>query len=169
MMGGHVDDFNRAGDMENPRWLELRDKIDKAYQWGTIKRGSYRHAGTDIICSSHPDEGPVIEVNQDQYIEAIADFHLASVPGRALDDPLTDREVSQCRAALGSLQWVAVQTQPLICARCNLILSDLASRPTFARAKEIQQLTDEIRQEPMRPCYQCPECPVHERLLLQRP
>ena len=169
MMGGHVDDFNRAGDMENPRWLELRDKIDKAYQWGTIKRGSYRHAGTDIICSSHPDEGPVIEVNQDQYIEAIADFHLASVPGRALDDPLTDREVSQCRAALGSLQWVAVQTQPLICARCNLILSDLASRPTFALAKEIQQLTDEIRQEPMRPCYQCPECPVHERLLLQRP
>ena len=42
MMGGHVDDFNRAGDMENPRWLELREKIDKAYKWDAVKRGSYR-------------------------------------------------------------------------------------------------------------------------------
>ena len=61
------------------------------------------HAGTDIVSSYHPDDGHVIEVNQDQYIEAIADFPLAAVSGRALDDPLTDREVSQCRAAL-SLQ-----------------------------------------------------------------
>ena len=98
-----MDDFNRAGDLENSKWLEIRDKIDKAYKWGTIKRGSYRHAGTDIISSHHPDDGNVIEVNQDQYIEAIADFPLAAVSGRALDDPLTDREVSQCRAAL-SLQ-----------------------------------------------------------------
>ena len=150
MMGGHVDDFNRAGDLENSKWLEIRDKIDKAYKWGTIKRGSYRHAGTDIISSHHPDDGNVIEVNQDQYIEAIPDFLLASARGRSSDDPLSDREVSQCRAALGGLQWVAVQTQPLICARCNLILSDLASRPTFALAKEIQQLTDEVRSEPMR-------------------
>ena len=150
MMGGHVDDFNRAGDLENPKWLEIRSKVDQAYKWGTIKRGSYRHAGTDIISSYHPDDGHVIEVNQDQYIEAIADFPLAAVSGRNLDDPLNEREVSKCRAALGSLQWVAVQTQPLICARCNLILSDLASRPTFALAREIQQLTEEIRQEPMR-------------------
>ncbi|OLP88348.1 hypothetical protein AK812_SmicGene30332 [Symbiodinium microadriaticum] len=150
MMGGHVDDFNRSGDLENPRWLEIRERIDKAYKWGTINRGSYRHAGTDIISSHHPDDGLVIEVNQDQYIEAIADFPMAAVSGRAPEDPLDDREVAKCRAALGSLQWVAVQTQPLICARCNLILSDLASRPTFALAKEIQQLTEEIRQEPMR-------------------
>ncbi|CAE7387909.1 unnamed protein product, partial [Symbiodinium sp. CCMP2592] len=150
MMGGHVDDFNRARDLENPRWLELREKIDKAYKRGTIKRGSYRHAGTDIVSSYHPDDGNVIEINQDQYIEAIADFPLAAAPGRVLESALSDRKVSQCRAALGSLQWVAVQTQPLICARCNLILSDLASRPTFALAKELQQLIEEVRNEPMR-------------------
>ena len=40
-MGGHVDDFNRAGDMECPEWLEIRKKIDQAYAWGTVKGQSY--------------------------------------------------------------------------------------------------------------------------------
>ena len=49
MMGGHVDDFNRAGDMTNPKWITVRAEIDKAYKWGTIKKDNYRHAGTDVI------------------------------------------------------------------------------------------------------------------------
>ncbi|CAE7794539.1 unnamed protein product [Symbiodinium sp. CCMP2592] len=150
MMGGHVDDFNRAGDRQNPRWCAIREQIDKAYQWGTIKHGSYRHAGTDIITRHTHDDGMFIEVNQDQYIEAIADFDLASQSNRVLDSPLTEKEVSSCRAALGALQWVAVQTQPLICARCNLIMSDLSNGPKFALAKEIQQLITEVKSDPQR-------------------
>ncbi|OLQ15076.1 hypothetical protein AK812_SmicGene734 [Symbiodinium microadriaticum] len=150
MMGGHVDDFNRAGDLQNPKWLAIRAEIDKAYKWGTIKKDNYRHAGTDVISRRTADGGHTIEVNQDQYIEGISDFNLAAQSGRNLDSPLDDREVSACRAALGALQWAAVQTQPLICARCNLILSDLSHSPKFSLAKEIQGLIGELRSSPMR-------------------
>ena len=43
---------------------------------------------------------------------------------------------------------MAVQTQPAICARCNLILSDLANSPTVSTAREIQQLVVEVRRQP---------------------
>ncbi|CAE7238730.1 unnamed protein product [Symbiodinium sp. CCMP2592] len=150
MMGGHVDDFNRAGDLQNPKWLAIRAEIDKAYKWGTIKKDNYRHAGTDVISRRSHEGGYSIEVNQDQYIEGIQDFELAAQSGRDPESPLDDREVSACRAALGALQWAAVQSQPLICARCNLILSDLSHGPKFSLAREIQGLIVEVRASPQR-------------------
>ena len=150
MMGGHVDDFNRAGDMTNPKWIAIRAEIDKAYKWGTIKKDNYRHAGTDVISRRTYDGGYSIEVNQDQYIEGISDFNLAAQSGRDLESPLDEREVSACRAALGALQWAAVQSQPMICARCNLILSDLSHAPKFSLAREIQGLIVEVRSNPQR-------------------
>ena len=53
---------------------------------------------------------------------------------------MTPKEISACRAAIGALQWVAVQTQPLACARCNLLLSELAQQPTMQLAQELQEL-----------------------------
>ena len=44
-VGGHVDDFNRGGDLTNERWLEVRKKIDESYKWGSMKEDvfpSYR-------------------------------------------------------------------------------------------------------------------------------
>ena len=43
-MGGHVDDFHRIGNQDCAEW-QVRDKINGAYQWGTVKSGSYSHAG----------------------------------------------------------------------------------------------------------------------------
>lgn len=47
-VGGHVDDFNRAGDLKNEKWLEIRQAIDKAYKWGTMKTQSFRQTGIDL-------------------------------------------------------------------------------------------------------------------------
>jgi hypothetical protein len=47
-VGGHVDDFNRAGDLQDPEWLRIREAIDKSYKWGTVKINQYRHTGLDI-------------------------------------------------------------------------------------------------------------------------
>ena len=149
-MGGHVDDFNRAGDLQNPRWLKVRQAVDQAYSWGTIKKGNYRHAGTDIESKNDPENGYHIVVHQDQYIEGIPDFELAINSQKAVTSALSEKEISMCRGALGALQWVAVNTQPLLCARCNLILSDLANQPTGAVVKEIQQLICEVRRLPHR-------------------
>ena len=58
---------------------------------------------------------------------------------------LTKSEIGKCRSALGALQWLAVQTQPQICARCNLLLSELAREPKMTVAQEIQQVIRETR------------------------
>ena len=58
---------------------------------------------------------------------------------------MTPKEISACQAAIGALQWVAGQTQPLACARCNLLLSELAQQPTMQLAQELQELIRELR------------------------
>ena len=64
------------------------------------------------------------------------------------ESKLTPTEVGACRAALGSLQWLAVQTQPLLCARCNLLLTELVKDGRISTAVEIQRLVCEVRQQP---------------------
>ena len=58
---------------------------------------------------------------------------------------MTAKEVTECRASLGAVQWVAVQTQPLACARCNLLLTDLTTDPKMSVAQEIQEIIRELR------------------------
>ena len=58
---------------------------------------------------------------------------------------MTAKKVTECRASLGAVQWVAVQTQPLACARCNLLLTDLTTDPKMSVAQEIQEIIRELR------------------------
>ena len=69
-------------------------------------------------------------------------------PARLRDDEvLSRRDVVACRTALDELQWLAVQTQPQLCARCNLLLTEITTSGTMATAREIQQMIGEIRRE----------------------
>ena len=119
-MSGHVDDFNRAGDMSSPVWQQARAAIDDAYKWGSTKSGSYRHVGADIEVKQNAKDGKFIEINQDFYVETLQNV---AIPEHRLRDDgsstLSSDELAACRAALGSLQWLPVQTQPQLCARCN--------------------------------------------------
>ena len=45
------------------------------------------------------------------------------------------------------MQWLAVQTQPQICARCNLLLTEVVTNGTLETAREIQQMIGEVRRE----------------------
>ena len=148
-VGGHVDDFNRAGDMKNEKWLRIRDAIDKAYKWGSMKSQSFRHTGIDLEVCEKGDERWV-QLNQDYYIEGISD--LAIPLERLRQDPqltLTPSEMAACRASLGALQWVATQTQLQICARVNLLLTELTVYKTVGVAKEIGDLVKEVRKDPV--------------------
>ena len=148
-MAGHVDDFNRAGDNASAAWRTAKAKIDKLYRWGTIKKGEYRYVGSDIQ-EKVDAQGKYIEINQDFYIETIGDLAIDSFRFGQPELPMQPAEVAKCRASLGALQWVAVQTQPLICARCNLLLSDLARAPKMKVAQEIQYVINEVRKNPSR-------------------
>ena len=144
-MGGHVDDFHRLGD-GSAEWLEIKKKIDSIYQWGTAKTGSYRHAGTDVTTSVDERGYQQITVDQNCYVESLQDVQIS--PERlAVDLPLTKQEVEACRTSLGALQWLAVQSQPQLCSRCNLLLTDLITIGKTSVAKEIQQMIGEVRAE----------------------
>ena len=145
-MGGHVDDFHRIGD-GSPEWLEIRDRINSAYKWGMTKTGSYRHAGTDVSTVLDNNGYKKIVVDQSYYIEALTDVDID--PDRLRSDvSLSRSDIEACRASLGALQRVAIQSQPQVCARCNLLLTDLVTNGTMETAREIQQVVAEVRQEP---------------------
>ena len=147
-IGGHVDDFNRAGDLQDPLWLEVRSKIDQAYKWGTTKVNNYRHTGLDLQVRSEGNQH-YITVDQDFYVEGIPDLNIDPHRLRLADETkLTSAEHSACRAGLGGLQWIATQTQLQICARVNLLLSDLTVKNDLATAYDIQLLIKEVKQNP---------------------
>ena len=145
-MGGHVDDFHRVGDINNPEWAAVCEKIDRAYAWGTIKSKNYRHAGTDITTVPERDGSFSIEVDQTSYVETLMDL---DIPAERLreDGMLNTKEVACCRTALGALQWLAIQTQPQLTARCNLLLTEITTKGSLEHAREIQTMIGEIRQE----------------------
>ena len=148
LMGGHVDDFHRVGCRRSPEWQEVKRQIDAAYKWGTAKKDEYRHAGTDLKVTRDTDGHQVITVNQQYYIDMLEDVQIA--PDRIRDDKakLTTSELASCRTALGALQWLAVQTQPLLSARCNLLLTELTKLQSMTTALEIQQMIGEVRRTP---------------------
>eukprot|EP00439_Symbiodinium_sp_Y106_P001694 s8914_g1.t1 len=151
-MGGHVDDFHRIGD-DSEEWLRIKEAVNGAYKWGTVKSGSYRHAGTDVTTVKDSEGFGKILVNQDYYVETIQD--VAIDPDRLRqDDVMTYKEMEACRTSLGVLQWVAIQSQPQICARCNLLLTDLVTSGTLTTAREIQEVVYEVRREPFKLVFQ---------------
>ena len=149
-MGGHVDDFHRTGDKSNPEWNEVCQQVDRAYVWGTIKRGEYRHAGTDLVIGKDENGDTTITVDQQYYIESLQDVNMPPERLRQVDSVLDSNEVGHCRATLGALQWVAVQTQPQLSARCNLLLTEVTVNPSTSVAREIQQMVCEVRRNPVK-------------------
>ena len=144
MMGDHVDDFHRIGDRTSAEWCEVCQRIDSAYQWGTIKKGSYRHAGCDVHTVIDRTGKFSIRVEQQSYVESLADIDIPPERLRS-NGPLSSHEVGACRAALGALQWLAIQTQPLLTARCNLLLTEITMGGTLEHACEIQTMIGEVR------------------------
>ena len=155
-MGGHVDDFHRSGNQYSSEWRAICAKIDKLYEWGTIKEKQYRHAGTDVQVT-HQNNSTSITVNQDYYVEMVSDIEIEPDRLRREDTMLTVNEIAACRATLGHLQWLAVQTQPQLSARCNLLTSELASKKNMAVARELQQMVGEIRKESFKLHFKKPD------------
>ena len=119
-----------------------------AYKWGTETRDSYRHAGTDIRTHTGKDGFFYISVDQDAYVESLVDVE---IPGNRIraGGPMNAKAVAACRTALGALQWLAIQkTQPQLCARCNLLLTEVVTDGRLEHAREIQTMIGEVRQDP---------------------
>ena len=114
------------------------------------KRGNYRHAGTDISTTLDDKGFMQITVDQQYYIETVTDVDIDADRLR-LDTTLTKGDIDTC--SLGALQWLAIQSQPQLCARCNLLLSELVTTGTMSTAREIQAMVGEIRAESYKLVY----------------
>ena len=139
-MAGHVDDFHRAGNENSAAWKQIKQSIDQRYKWGGVKLNAYRHAGTDLEIVNDATLGRCLVVDQSYYVETLQDIDITPERFCQGDATMTPKEISACRTSLGALQWLAVQTQPLICARCNLLITELAGSPVMRTAQEIQEL-----------------------------
>ena len=63
---------------------------------------------------------------------------------------MSKAEFEACRTSLGVLQWLAIQTQPQLCSRYNLLLTELVTYNDLETAREIQAMIGEVRQEAFR-------------------
>ena len=147
-MDGHVDDFHQAGDLSDERWLHIRSKIDAMYKWEQLKRNE--HTATLALTSPWLKiqclEGASLSIKATT-LRCLRKFKLIPSASPWLRRPcLTRRSLHVgTRLVLFNGYEVAVQTQPLACARCNLLLSELAGQPTMRVAQEIQELIKELR------------------------
>ena len=112
-----------------------------------MKQQCFRHTGIDLEVMEKNNER-WIQLSQDFYADSLQDLTISAERLRQdPKDPLSPGEVAACRAALGALQWLATQTQVHICARVNLLLTELTVTKTLQTTKEIQSLIKELRQD----------------------
>ena len=105
----------------------------------------YRHTGLDLQVKQEGKDY-YVEMDQTFYTDALQDLGINIERLRMEESTkLTPAEISLCRAGLGGLQWVATQTQLQICARVNLLLSQLTVEGTIGVAREIQEVIAEVR------------------------
>ena len=133
------------GNRSDDRWIKVCKAIDQMYKWGSVKCNAYRHAGTDLEILQDPKLGRCLVIDQKYYIETLQDVEVTPSRFSDSDSQLTTQEISACRASLGALQLLAIQTQPLICARCNILLTELSTNPKMTIAQEIQEMVKELR------------------------
>ena len=148
--GTHVDDFQIAGFDKDPRWQHVRKDILGLYEWGAGNRGTYRYAGINVV--QHVDRS--VTLNQDHYLEALPDL---AIDGKRLtsNDEMTEKDMYACSASLGSLQWLAVQTQPLLAARVGLLQSRNREGAAMEVAREVQKLINDAKKARVKELHFC--------------
>ena len=87
-----------------------------------------------------------IVVDQSYYVDGLQDV---DIPADRLRQnvEMGQAEIGACRTALGALQWLAVQSQPQLASRCNLLLTELVTVSRMETAREIQEMISEVRRE----------------------
>ena len=59
-------------------------------------------------------------------------------------DNLDTTKIAACRASLGALQWLAIQSKPQLC----VLLAEVVADETLETAREIQALISAVRSGP---------------------
>ena len=100
-VGAHVDDCIIVGDMSDPEWLVIREKLKTMYVWRPWKQGSFTFAGLEI----QQLKDFSIRVSQETFSNSLQPVEIAEEANRGPEHKLTDKEISQCRGLIMKAQW----------------------------------------------------------------
>ena len=136
ILGIHVDDVLFTGDEASSTWTTFLHEFHASYQWALWEAENFLHCGLRLQ-----------QMSDDSVILDHSDFcaNLSQMPSRAKGDEkdLSEQELSQARAILGSAQWRVTQSGPQHAAKLSFLQSFLATRH-FSAVEQINKLVREI-------------------------
>ena len=106
-----VDDFLYSG-TENFK-KTIINKIQEKFKVGKHMEGNFKYVGFDII---QTEEGIISE--QNNYINSIQPIPISPKRKSEKYAELNQEEISELRAVIGQLSWVATSTRPDISLMC---------------------------------------------------
>ena len=139
-IGSQVDDFLFGGDINDPEWIQIREKLTTMYRWSPWQKGEFQFSG----CKLTQTMTFSIHVSQEDFCNSLRPVEIQNGGARADSDPLTAQETSQARALLMKGQWRALQSAPQFCARIGLA-SSAVSKPTVGLLKEANNIVKDMR------------------------
>eukprot|EP00439_Symbiodinium_sp_Y106_P014973 s9774_g2.t1 len=121
IIGIFVDDLLFAGDEGAPEYTRLLQELHSHYEWSPWEADSFVHCGIRIT----QDEDCSLRLDHSEYSKELAQMKTRQ---KGDEQPLTEAEVSQARAVLGSAQWRVTQTAPHHAAKLSMLQSMLSTR-----------------------------------------
>ena len=130
----HVDDVMVAGRSDDPRWKEMRKRIEALYEWGSWESGEFEQCG----CRVRQRQDGSITLDQESYARRIAMIPLSAHRRAHMAEPLTAEERSLMVAKRGELNWLATQSMVQLLAPLSLV--DTSARATGESLRELNSL-----------------------------
>ena len=116
VLGLHVDGGICGG---TSYFLEKLDKLDAKYPLGSRKIHQFTFTGIEM--QQLPNYS--IHMSQSKYIRAIQPIHSKPERRKQLESPVIEDERQDLRALIGSLQYGAVHTRPVLASRLSNLQS----------------------------------------------
>ena len=136
LLGVHVDDVLFSGDESSATWTTFLHDLHSSYKWALWEAENFLHCGLRL--QQFADDAVMLDHSE---------FcgNLSQMPSRAKGDeaPLTEKEMSQARAILGSAQWRVTQSGPHHAAKLSYLQSFVATRHHSA-IDQVNKLVREI-------------------------
>ncbi|CAE7794276.1 RE2 [Symbiodinium sp. CCMP2592] len=133
-LASHVDDFLIMGSATDANWLRFIAAFKAAYSWAPWQQGDFVHCGIRIL--QHEDGSMTLD-----HSGFCAD--LVQMDPAGPGETMTENQVRQAKAILGSAQWRVTQSAPHHAAKLSYLQTLLSSRSSSC-VDQINKLVREI-------------------------
>ncbi|CAE7219859.1 RE1 [Symbiodinium sp. KB8] len=119
LISSHVDDFLVVGQASSNVWQTFIHNFKKSYEWSPWESGSFKHCGIQLL--QHPDFSITLD-------HSAFCGELKQMAPIKESRTLTESEIGQVRAILGSVQWRVYQSAPQHAAKLSYLQSLIACK-----------------------------------------